>query len=89
MSDYIKTNIITIEADMDTSSGDIHVSLDGPWKDLLFLCGVIIHQVAASESDNPDDILMKAISVAASAALSCSEDVTLVDVSGISADKRN
>lgn len=86
MNNDIRT---TIKADMDASSGDIHVDLYGSGDDLLFLCGVIIHQVAASVSDNPDGILMKAISAASIAALSCSEDGALVDVSGISANKRN
>lgn len=86
MSNNIRT---TIEASMDESCRDIHVSISGMGENLLFLCGVIIHEVAASASDNPCDTLMKAISIAASAALSCAEDGALVDISGISADKRN
>lgn len=79
-NDTIKT---TINAFMDTSSGDIQVNLHGSGEDLIFLCGVLIRQIAASVRKDSDEALMKAISMASIAALECSEEGVLIDLSQI------
>ena len=78
----------TINADFDTSSGAARVNIYGTGDNLLFLCGVIIRNIAMSVSEEEENesfkgALLEAISMAAYAAMDNTGEDAVTDPSEV------
>lgn len=77
----------TINADLDASSGEANVHIYGTGDELLFLCGVIIRDIAMSMSKEENEpfegTLFKALSMATFAATNNTGEDAVTDPSEV------